>query len=149
MPLRQAVIVSLLSLGVAVWVLELVRRRRLKEEYALLWLVGCAVGLAVSFWYDGLVRLSGLLGIAIPTSTVFFLSLLVLGLISLHFAVRISELTEKVQRLAQELALRDLETQVPKAEGRKAKAEGGRLRIKGAPRPSALGPRPRSGMRHS
>jgi hypothetical protein len=107
MPLRQVIVVTGLSLGVIVWVLDLLRRRRLKEEYAFLWLAGGALGLVCAWWYDGLVWLSRQMGIAIPTSTVFFLSLLVLALICLSFAVKISQLSEKVQRLAQELALRE------------------------------------------
>lgn len=107
MPLRQVIVVTILSLGIILWVLDLLRRRRLKEEYAFLWLAGGGLGLLCAWWYDGLIWLSRQMGIAIPTSTVFFLSLLVLALISLSFAVKISQLSDKVQRLAQELALRD------------------------------------------
>lgn len=120
MPLRQSIIVTLISLAAAAWVLELARRRRLKEEYALLWLGGCAVGLVCAWWYNGLVTLTAAMGIAIPTSTVFFLALVVLGLICLHFSVRISELTEKTQRLAQELALQKAD-QAKSTAGRRPK----------------------------
>ncbi len=105
MPFRQVLVVSFLSAVEILVVLELARRRRLKEEYALLWLAGGLLGLACALWYRGLLLLSSLVGIVIPTSTVFFLALLALGFISLHFAVRVSDLSEKVQRLAQEIAL--------------------------------------------
>ena len=106
MPLRQMIVVSVLSLGMMGWVLWLLYRRRLREEYALLWLAGGVVGLVCAFWYQGLMWASSLMGIVIPTSTIFFLALAGLALINLHFAVKISDLSEKVQTLAQILAVK-------------------------------------------
>ena len=86
-------------------VLESVRRRRLLEEFTPIWM-GCALAilvLAISF--DLLVWITDLIGAWTPSSTVFFLGLAFLMAISLGYAVRLSTLSLRVRRLAQELAL--------------------------------------------
>lgn len=102
---RAQVFVALLALvGLAV-IVVLVRRGRLRERMALMWLgigLGMVVLVAVRPWLD---RLSELLGIRSGTTTLFLLStVFLLGLI-LHLSVLVSGLEEKVRRLAQELAL--------------------------------------------
>jgi hypothetical protein len=94
-----------IAIAFLVLVLELVRRRRLRVEYSWLWILA-GVGLVfLILRYEVLVWLTELAGAVMPTSTVFFLACLFLGLLSVHYSVRLSDLTRDVKELAQELAL--------------------------------------------
>jgi hypothetical protein len=86
-------------------VVELIRRGRLKERYSLLWLFAGGVLLVLSSSRYILEYISNLVGIYYPPSFLFLLAFLFLLLITLHFSVTISGLSEKNKRLAQELAL--------------------------------------------
>ena len=97
-----AVTGSLTLLGI---VLELVRRRRLKEKYSLLWLLTALVLLALSLSKGLLVGLSSLLGIFYPPSAFFLLAFLFVILITLQFSVVLSRLSERNKLLSQEIAL--------------------------------------------
>jgi hypothetical protein len=102
-------ILKLLSIvasgAVLVMVIELIRRGRLKERYSLLWLFAGSVLLVLSSSRDLLEFFSHLLGVYYAPSLLFLLAFLFLLLITLHFSVVISGLSEKNKRLAQELAL--------------------------------------------
>jgi hypothetical protein len=86
-------------------VVELIRRGRLKERYSLLWLFAGGVLLVLSSSRNILEYISNMVGIYYPPSFLFLLAFLFLLLITLHFSVTISGLSEKNKRLAQELAL--------------------------------------------
>ena len=86
-------------------VVELIRRGALKERYSLLWLLAGGVLLVLSLWRSMLDAVSLLIGIYYPPSFLFLLAFLFLLVITLHFSVVISGLSEKNKRLAQELAL--------------------------------------------
>ena len=92
------------SVTVLFLVVELIRRGKLKERYSLLWLLASVVLLALSST-QGILFLSHVLGIYYPPSALFLVAFLFLLLITLHFSVVISELSEKNKRLAQEIAL--------------------------------------------
>ena len=93
------------SLLVLLFVLELVRRRRLKEEYSLLWVL-TAVGLIVlATWYGLLVKITNLIGGVAPSSTLFFFGLIFTFTLLLHFSVRVSMLERRITALVQELGL--------------------------------------------
>jgi len=90
---------------VFVLVIELVRRGRLKERYSLLWIFASGILLVLSSSRGLLESISHLLGIFYAPSLLFLLAFLFLLLITLHFSVVISGLSEKNKKLAQELAL--------------------------------------------
>lgn len=99
-------ILSIVACGtVVVLVIELIRRGRLKERYSLLWLFAGMILLVLSSSRSLLDFFSSLVGIYYPPSFLFLLAFLFLLLITLHFSVVISGLSEKNKRLAQELAL--------------------------------------------
>jgi hypothetical protein len=108
----QRVFALLVSAGTLFTVLELIRRRKLKEEYSLLWIL-CGVGMTVlATWYGFIEWLSALIGAITPTTTLFLFALLFLLLISIHFSTVISRLTQQVRRLTQEVALLEAELQI-------------------------------------
>ncbi len=105
MPTRQIVVFLGLVLVLLVAILELVRRRVLRVEYSWLWIASCLTTVLLILRYDLLVELTDLVGAVVPTSTLFFLCILYLALLSLHYSIRISDLTHQVKDLAQELAV--------------------------------------------
>jgi len=97
-----AVVASFLIMAVVV---ELVRRRKLREEYSWLWLLTGAVIIVLVMWYDLLVAITRLIGAIAPTTTLFIFGLLFLMLISLHYSIQISKLSYQVKEMGQQLAL--------------------------------------------
>lgn len=99
-----AIVLSLATLG---GIVELVRRRRLKEEYAFLWIVTSAGMVVLASWYGLIEVLTHAIGAVTVTTTLFIFALFFLLVISVHFSVVISRLTEQVRRLTQELAIHE------------------------------------------
>lgn len=99
-----AVVVTALMLGI---VLELVRRRRLVERYALLWMVLAGVLLLLAVWTDLLSSAADLLGIRVAANALFAAGLAVAFLLLLHFSVATSRLSDETKILAQEVARLD------------------------------------------
>ena len=98
------VVLLLLSLALLAFVLELVRRGRLKERYALLWLAAALASLAVGAFPALVERLAALLHVQYLTVFFAFSFLFLLGIV-LAFSVVISRQAERHRILAQELAL--------------------------------------------
>jgi hypothetical protein len=94
-------------------IIELVRRRKLKEEYSLLWVVTAALLVVLASWSSLLAKLTHLIGGTLPSSTLFFFGLIFVFALVLHFSVRISILERRVTALVQELGLFALESQAP------------------------------------
>lgn len=86
-------------------VFELVRRRRLMERYALLWLLAAAVLLGLAAWGDALNLVSDALGIAYGTSTLFAAGFGFMLILMLHFSLVISRLADQNRVLAQRVAM--------------------------------------------
>ena len=102
---RTQVITAFGAVGLALLVLELVRRRRLSEEYSFLWLVSSAVIAVLGFTTPLLVWITRLLGIVLESSTVFAAGLAFLTAMLLYVSVRLSRLGVENHALARELAL--------------------------------------------
>jgi hypothetical protein len=88
-----------------VFVLELVRRRRLKEEYSILWVLTSLVLLVLAIWFELLIGITRAIGAVLPSSTLFFFGLVFALVMLLHFSVRVSQLERRVTMLAQEVGL--------------------------------------------
>lgn len=126
MPTRQIVVFLGLVLVLLVAILELVRRRVLRVEYSWLWIASCVTTVVLILRYDLLVELTELVGAVVPTSTLFFLCILYLALLCLHYSIRISDLTHQVKDLAQEVAL----LRVNVTDARAARADEATCRIR-------------------
>ena len=101
----QKVFALVTSASVLVGLVELVRRRKLKEEYAWLWIITALGMIAVVVFYPALEWLTHATGAVTPTTTLFILGLLFLLIISVHYSTVLSRLTHQIRRLTQELAL--------------------------------------------
>jgi hypothetical protein len=110
MLLKMQLIIGTLSLILLFSSLELIRKKRLREEYALLWLFTGFVVLVFSLWPEFFlsqffVKLTGIFYL----SAVVLIAFLFLLLIVFHFSVVISKLTSQNKDLAQRYALLELE----------------------------------------
>jgi hypothetical protein len=97
-----AALASIVLLGIVV---ELIRARKLRERYALLWLGTAGVILLFAAWRSGLHELSRALGIAYPPNALFVLAMLFVLVLLLHFSTVISKLSDRTTTLTQRLAL--------------------------------------------
>jgi hypothetical protein len=103
--LHQTVFALVTSLTIFVLILELVRRRRLREEYAWLWLLTAGSMIVLVAWFRLLVVITHLVGAVTPINTLLLFAVLFLFAIAVHYSVIVSRLTIQVKNLAQELAL--------------------------------------------
>jgi hypothetical protein len=105
--------IRILTIGGAVAILlmvvELVRRRKLKEEYSVLWVFTAVFILLVSIWFSLLSKVTQAIGAISPASTLFFFGLLFCLVLLLHFSVRISSLERRLTALVQEVGLLSVE----------------------------------------
>jgi hypothetical protein len=86
-------------------VLELVRRRRLLERYALVWLGSSAVLLALGIWQGLLGTIAHAIGVIYPPTALFVIAFGFVLILLLHFSTAVSRLTDQTKVLAQRLAL--------------------------------------------
>lgn len=102
---RLGVFTLLVTLGAVVMILELVRRRQLREKYALLWLGVGAVMLMLSLGRPVVDWASERIGITYgPTVVFLFAILFLLGVVG-HLSFEVSRLEERTRMLAEEIAL--------------------------------------------
>jgi hypothetical protein len=117
--------------GLLLFVLEMVRRRRLLERYALVWLFSAAVLLGLAIWRDGLARLAETVGIAYPPNALFFVAFAFVLVLLLHFSAAVSRLADQSKVLAQRVAL--LEERLRETEHRLSDPSATRLGLDGEP----------------
>jgi hypothetical protein len=98
-------------------VLELVRRRRLLERYALLWLLSAIVLLTLAVWQGLLADLARAIGVIYPPNALFLIAFGFVLILLLHFSVAVSRLADQSKVLAQRVALLE-------ERGRRADADG-------------------------
>jgi len=105
-PLRVSIAGAVASILLLLVVLELIRSRRLKERYALLWLATGIVLLVLSAWRGGLNTIARWLGVTgYPPAVLFAVGILFVILVLLHYSTVISRLSDESVTLAQRLAL--------------------------------------------
>ena len=112
MLLQQKIFAIIASLSIFVVIVYLVKKGKLKEEYSWLWLLTGAVILLLVVWYDLLLLLTNLIGAVTATTTLFIFGIVFLMLITLHFAIKISTLSDQVKNLAQKLSILEAEKDV-------------------------------------
>lgn len=96
---------AVLTLGV---VIELLRRRLLRERHAIWWLIAGVLALIVGVFPATLDWAAGVVGIGLPTNLVFFVSIAILILVCLQHSAELTRLESKTQKLAELSALQDL-----------------------------------------
>lgn len=105
MELRVQIVAILGSAALLLVVLELVRRRRFLERYALLWLFSGTCLLALAVWKGLLDTVANAIGIFYAPSALFVIAFGFIMVLLLHFSVVVSKLADQNKILAQRLAL--------------------------------------------
>ncbi len=105
MTITQKIFALIVSAIVFFVTVDMVRRKKLREEYSVLWLSTSIVMFVLILKYDWLVSLTNLIGAVVPTTTLFIGALIFLMLISIQFSIKLSSLSDQVKNLAQENAL--------------------------------------------
>ena len=99
------------SIGLFIYITYLVRKKRIKEEYSLLWIFFSVIFIFFSVWRNGLEFFARLIGIAYPPAALFIILLLAIFLILIEFSRIISRLTDRNTTLAQELGILKMEVE--------------------------------------
>ena len=140
MPIRQQIFALIVGIAISIFIVEMVRRRKLREEYSWLWLLTGFGIVLLAVWYDLLVFITEMIGAVLPTTTLFVFGLLFFLLIALHYSVKISSLTDQVRKLAQKIAILQSELDERKAESGERRAERGERRERSRNHPSTIVP---------
>jgi hypothetical protein len=103
MSTRLQLVAIVATAAMFLFVFELVRRRRLMERYAILWLFSTVVLLALAVWTDALQQVASAVGIAYAPSALFAVAFGFMLVLLLHFSLVISRLAEQNKILAQHI----------------------------------------------
>jgi hypothetical protein len=120
---RIQIISIFASLLIFFGVLNLVRRKKLKTEYSLIWLAVSLVFVIFSFWREGIDKISAIVGIAYAPSVLFIILLIGIILLLIEFSIIISKQAERIKILVQEVALLKLDVEKNKAADEQKKSE--------------------------
>src|SRR6266536_739530 len=105
-PLKVSIAAAIACVLLLLVVFELIRSRRLRERYALLWLLTGLVLLVLSLWRGGLNTIAGWVGIeTYPPAVLFAVASFFILAVLLHYSTVISKLTDQSVVLAQRVAL--------------------------------------------
>jgi len=91
------------------FILTLIRNKKLREEFSLLWLFLGIVLLVLSVWRNSLEIIALMLGIAYAPAALFLILIIVIISILIHFSLLITRLTDYVKNLVQEVGLLKME----------------------------------------
>jgi hypothetical protein len=86
-------------------VIEMLRRRRLRERHAVWWIVAGSLALLIGVFPQVLVWASTLVGVEVPTNLVFFVSLFILFMVCIQHSAELTDLEDKSRVLAEQCAL--------------------------------------------
>ena len=109
MTFPQKIFAILTSSIILITIIYLVKKGKLKEEYSWLWLLTGVLLMILVLWYDLLVLFTKIIGAVLPTTTLFIFGIIFLMALSLHFAIKISGLTDQVKNLAQKISFLEAE----------------------------------------
>jgi hypothetical protein len=115
-PLGVSIAATAAALLLLIAVLELVRRRRLREKYALLWILTAIVLIVLSAWRGAVNQIAVTLGVSYGPAVIFAVGALFVLVVLLHYSTVISALTDRSVVLAQKIAI--LEQRLEQVENR-------------------------------
>lgn len=87
------------------YIIRLIVKGKLREEYSIVWIVCTVVLIVFSFWRDGLAVVSELVGVYSPPNLVFIAAIFAIFIYLLHLSVVVSKLHSQNKQLAQDIAL--------------------------------------------
>lgn len=105
MEIRVQILAITGSIALMLVVIHLIRRRTLRAEYGILWLLGTVALLVISIWRGLLDRIAALIGVYYAPAVLLLVGIFFGILAFLHLTVVLSKQSDKSKRLAQDLAL--------------------------------------------
>lgn len=108
MPPHVQITAIVLSVALLLITVELIRRNRLREDYALLWLAGGLIMLVLALWPGSVKLLAELTGTVYPPSAIFVAAIVTTIWLLLHFSVIVSTLTARMIKLSQRIAILEM-----------------------------------------
>ena len=109
MPVRIKVFTFLIGISLFIFIIDLVRRRKMREEYSFLWLLSGIIICILSLWYEAVVWISNMVGAVYAPSVLFLLGLIFLALISIFYSVKLSSLSDQIKNLSQKISIMEAE----------------------------------------
>ena len=101
--------IQIISIGASllflIYIGWLIVRGKLREEYAIVWIISTATLILFSFWRKGIDIVSKMLGIIDPPNMIFTGAIFIVLIYLLHLSVTVSKLQEQNKILAQDIAL--------------------------------------------
>ena len=97
-----SLICGLLILG---FVIELIRRSRLQERYAALWIAVALVFMTYGWWLAPVAAVANWLHIGDVVPVVLFFGIFLCALLILQLSVKVSEFSNKIKNLVQEVSI--------------------------------------------
>jgi len=107
--LRAQLFVVALGLMVLLFVLNQVRRKKIREEYSLLWILSATILVLSAAFIKSVEKLSHLVGIYYPPAFLFLVAILMMMVLQFHFSTVISTLREQNKNLTQDLGILEAE----------------------------------------
>jgi Mg2+/citrate symporter len=102
---RQKAFAIVVAIVLILSIFELIRRRKLREEYALVWLL-VGFGIVALVWAYGLLEwLTREIGAVAPTTTLFLFAFLFLIVMAMQFSIKLSKLVGQIKDLTQEIGI--------------------------------------------
>lgn len=121
---------SIVALGLVgalctlVVIFEMLRRKRLREKYAVIWVLVATGTLLIALAPGLLTQASEVVGVQLPVNLLFFLASMVLLFLSIQYSYEIGRLEDRTRTLAEEIALLRLEVQRLRDDADKPSAQG-------------------------
>jgi hypothetical protein len=103
--LRTQLFVIGLGVLMLLFILNMVRRKQLREQYSLLWILTAAVLVLSAVFIDGVDRVAHAIGIYYPPAFLFLIAMLLVLTLQFHFSTVISNLREQNKQLTQDLGI--------------------------------------------
>jgi len=100
-----------LSLAVVLFLIYLMRKRRLREKYAVIWLALAIVVSLLGAFPQTVFRLATLVGVELPSNLIFAVAIVVLLIVCIQLSTELTEIEEETRTLAEEVALLRLDFQ--------------------------------------
>lgn len=103
--MSASILAAVASLLTFIFVFALLRRGVLREKYAVLWLITSGVAFLLAIFPGALRWVSDVLGVVTPSNLLFFITIVLLVLVSVQLSYELSRHEMRIRRLAEEIAL--------------------------------------------
>ncbi len=124
-PVHHVYFALICGLLISGFVIELIRRCRLQERYAALWIMVALVFMTYGWWLTPMVAVANWLRIGDVVSVVLFFGFFLCALLILQLSVKVSEFSNKIKNLVQEVSILKHELEQHKSEAAKTGGAGG------------------------